>query len=367
MGPGATEKAIRRQRFAAVKSNCLAISGSVLGLLLAISASISYYFGFSTGCGSGHCNEIAFHNAAYWAGVPVAIWGIAYFLLSLSISIGRVHFESANLTTAGASLALLGLIASIILLSLMKFSIEVVCWRCAVVAACNLAIAIGYIMALGRPITASATRAKWTAIQSLAVLLATASGGVIVFQSWQSHVLFKDAIERLSSNVSGIPEFELLDSNFRFGNRSSRSKVVAYLEPFCGGCQSELRRVTRMLRDGRDFDLAIRLKPQMTVELSAYACAWLASSKSPAEFACFFESCGSVGKLKVTELGETARACGLEVNNARIMSSKPAQLQKDIDLARRVGVRYTPVFLVFNTGGNVRSTPVITWPIERAH
>ena len=91
------------------------------------------------------CSRVAAHESSWLLGLPVAVWGLLYYILMIGIAVSAVLLRGADRKAAcavGALLAGMGLLFDLYLGVVMVAQIGTVCLNCVATYAVNLALAV---------------------------------------------------------------------------------------------------------------------------------------------------------------------------------------------------------------------------------
>jgi len=104
---------------------------SFLGFLDATYLTAKHYLGGTIPCSLyDGCNEVAASKYSVIFGIPVALYGVMYYLTALMLSLIYLDLKSARILTVIPPITLFGVIASAWLVYLQLFVIDAVCIYC---------------------------------------------------------------------------------------------------------------------------------------------------------------------------------------------------------------------------------------------
>lgn len=88
------------------------------------------------------CEKVTSSRYAVLAGLPLALWGAAYYLALLLLAVGYFDTGRAALLRAAAGIAFAGFAASVWFVYLQLFVIRAVCLYCMISAAATAGLAV---------------------------------------------------------------------------------------------------------------------------------------------------------------------------------------------------------------------------------
>lgn len=102
---------------------------SVLGLAVSVYLATAHYLGFAVPCDITHgCESVLNSKYSSLLGLPLSVWGIAYFSAAIIVSLLANHYALwRKLLTWGLAM---GSVAAIIFLSIQFFVIKQICQYC---------------------------------------------------------------------------------------------------------------------------------------------------------------------------------------------------------------------------------------------
>lgn len=103
---------------------------AAIGFADATYLTMTHYFGGIVPCLTGGCELVTTSEYSIMLGIPVALLGAIYYFSQLILMIA--HFESKSLVPLrlAAQISIVGLLASLYLVSLQLFVIHAICDKC---------------------------------------------------------------------------------------------------------------------------------------------------------------------------------------------------------------------------------------------
>ena len=141
----------------------LPVIGLVITVELVKSHLTVYGGGLADGllCGGGDgrfdCNAVAAHESAWMLGLPLAVWGLLYFIAMTSLGVGAIVLRAEHrkaFCAVGALIATAALLFDLYLAYVMVTKIGSICLNCVATYAVNLGLALTF-WRLGRGVPVS--------------------------------------------------------------------------------------------------------------------------------------------------------------------------------------------------------------------
>ncbi len=225
----------------------LALTASVLGVVLSVQACFPYIPGLGAGCAAGEaCSAVAYSRYSHLSGVPISFIGVVYYsmvLLMLSFTglWPRLVFF-ATLLVAG------GTVASCLLVLLMHFAIGELCERCLGSALASGILAL--CMALG--VRAPKVTVPGRIVLAGPTLVALALVYALVAEE-REHVAL---LESYFPTLQGDALFgETRSDHIRFGEGTT--EIVMFVDMRCGACLTEIRNLKRRAQFGENLRVTV--------------------------------------------------------------------------------------------------------------
>lgn len=130
----------------------IALSLGFIGLLDAVYLAVKHYTGGSVPCSlTGGCNTVLNSQFAVFGGVPLAAWGVAYYLMIIVLALFFLQTRSRGALGLIFGLTTAGVFSYSILIYVQAYILEAWCAYCLVSAALTAIIFVSLLFS--RPST----------------------------------------------------------------------------------------------------------------------------------------------------------------------------------------------------------------------
>lgn len=332
-----------------------------VGAFIAGVLTYGHFAGKGVPCGgSGGCDTVARHPAAYWFGIPVALIGLAGYIVLALLSAarplgGRAKWRRlVNLSTLGTAF---GFIASVYFMYTSFAVIEAKCVWCiaSAVTMTVLLIATGWLWSCDDPEVAPA---KWDSFSQIgALILALGAFGFTTTK-------MNEDIDRLPPpTIGSLTVEEILPSAAKVrGPKEAPVIVVEFADFNCPSCRATAPVMDAIFAKYREkIRWGFRHVPLVKIpghETSMHAATLSELAARKGRFWDFFDSAfaeENTERVKSFDgIRQVAMDMGLsaiEIDNALDRDSEEAQsVIADMDMALRLNISSTPVFLILAPG-----------------
>ena len=132
------------------------------------------------------------------------------------------------------------------------------------------------------------------------------------------------------------------------GNPNGRVTVVEFFDYACGFCRQSVADVQRLIAENDDVKVVFRELPILSPESHDAAQASLAAARSGNYYA-FHLALYGAGRPSAETIAEASRAAGVSASETQAAANDPAvaaELAGNMQLAQRIGLSGTPVFVI---------------------
>lgn len=337
------------------------------GIFIAGTLSLKYIFNIDPPCGSGGgCETVGLSPQAYWAGIPVAYFGLgAYIALALIASMRLLSGIGANplLGTAALGISGVGAVLSMFLQYQSFTVIKEVCTWC---------IASAVVMSVLFLVNAALQTAtpERNAVGKKDTLMIPALGLVAALGITAMGMSAQQAASAPPGPIEGeMPPMAAFapDDSLKLGPDDAPIKLVEFSDLICGSCRRAYPDIKRLVEASNGkIQLIYRHFPIYNLKGHEMAI----SASFAAEFAAekgkgweFIEEFIKVPAKEVTSMEpilKVIKDIGLnpEEAKARMSQEDPAykRVSRDLQFAVNGGLNETPTFVVLTEG----QAPMIT-------
>lgn len=314
--------------------------------------SVSYVLHLQLPCGaSDGCLTVALSSAARLFGVPLPVFGLAFYLLLSAVTAWTLLRPGSGSKWRPAQalypLAVFGAAVSTAYTLYAVFGLHAVCLWCMVSngIACVLAVLCG--LDLGDfPVV----RARWALIPAVVTLIAMGLGTRSVYLGSERFPWNPEVLAR-TSRTELMPD----DAIVRKG-KDGGAAIVMFLDVACPACQASFAQVLEVARQ-RDVSLAVRYLPEPLHPGSFGLCVLSEEASQQGKGLEFLQLAtergvetqrGGAALLRSLDLGESDAS--LRVGQERV--------RRDAALARRLGLEFAPsIFVVRGDAPAAAATP----------
>jgi uncharacterized membrane protein/predicted DsbA family dithiol-disulfide isomerase len=325
------------------------------GVMVAGLLTLSHATGSPLICGEhGGCEAVAAHPSSYWLGIPVAVYGLVSYLVLAALALIRAHVPgrpAEQATKAGFLLSGMGTLASAYLMMVMVTQIRATCPWC-IVSAVIMLLSLVFHAAL-----ASATAAP--SGPALPDRLIAGIGAVVAIGAVGTQFAAMPA----PAIVRGVtPELLAPKEAYWKGDPDARVHVVEYADVFCVACRVAYPALKEIFMGGQGrIRWAFRGYPLRHLPGHEMSLPVTVASEIAAEGgrfwafldAAFTEDVENMRTLEdIAVLLERVGGDGEDFLR-RVRVPDPALVtivHEDRQRADRLGVRGTPMFIVFAEG-----------------
>jgi protein-disulfide isomerase len=318
------------------------------GLFAAAVLSLGHFLDLPVPCGtSGGCVTVAAHPSSKFLSVPVAYFGVVFFL----VQIGLLSSSGANrpVKIIGVILAGTGSIVSAALLLYSRSVIQATCGWCMAsgVAMAALFVLSVFSLRLKQIIPVLRPRVTWGFGFATALAIGVQAG-----QMQRAALIPPIAMERLAA----IPAAVLLEPGKSIGPADAVVTVIVFADFLCPACRSELGSLLRYQQSNPNaVRVVYRHLPLAEIRGHETSKAAAALSEMAGERGQFWAFANAIhahpGQMTRQEYLELMRTLGFEpvaVEERLGNPNDPALLSvlRDIELAEQLQIRATPTFIV---------------------
>lgn len=361
------------------------LAGSALaGISLAVLSTYVHYRvtsssgGYTSFCNVSaavNCDSVVTSSFAKLFGIPVSLWGLAFYLLLFRVALraARPSPASQQARADAFALAVGGLAYSLYLAAVSIFVLETVCLLCAGLYLVSVA-SLTAAWALARPfgVTASLLRERWQTVRrhpALATAGAMAVAAIVVFPGWlgaPTHMTRQEvfrASPKFYDWYTGQPIVEDVprDGGNAIGPENAPVTLVEFSDfecPHCGRAHVTLKDVlSRYANEVRfvfhHFPLSNQCNDAIQNRGHEHACAAAVAAECAAQAGRFapyvnllFANQNALGP---DALKKYASEVGLDVSTFETClsgSEATDRLHADVEAGKRAGVRSTPTFFL---------------------
>ena len=132
------------------------------------------------------------------------------------------------------------------------------------------------------------------------------------------------------------------------GNPKGDVSVVAFMDYACGYCRASLPELAKLVTGDASVRIVYRELPILS-EASGRAAQWSLAAAEQGRFLPFHEALYAAGPLSDATIAQAASRAGLDMPRATRVAASPAvaaEIARNIDLARALGVSATPTWVV---------------------
>jgi protein-disulfide isomerase len=132
------------------------------------------------------------------------------------------------------------------------------------------------------------------------------------------------------------------------GNPNGTLTLVEFTDFACTYCRSSVADVEAVIADNPDLKVVIRELP-IIAPTSGEAARWGLAAAEQGKYPAFHKAMFAAGRTDLASIEGAARAVGLDLERARKFAQDPAvtaELEANIDLARKLGIDGTPSWVV---------------------
>lgn len=319
-----------------------------LGLFAAAVLSIAHVLKIPVPCGgSSGCLTVAEHPSAKVLGVPIAFFGVGFFLAQIGLLIQPSAHRRARILSVG--LAAAGVAISAVLLIYAQRVIGATCAWCIASACAMVAILVAGVSILcARPVTWSPRpRMIW----ALGFLTAVAIGAQTAYMQ-RIALIPPVPAERLAR----VPVAELLEPGKTLGQPTAAVTVIVFADFLCPSCKSELGSLVKYQQEHPNaVRLVYRHLPLAEIRGHEFSRAAAALSEIAAEQGKFWQFVEAVHRartlLKREDYLAIMQRLGFDaaVVEARLNDSSDVaitRVRRDIALAEQLEINATPSFIL---------------------
>lgn len=331
------------------------------GVYIAGVLTYAHYSDQSVPCGpSGGCATVARHETSMWGPVPVAVVGLVGYLLLLVLAMARqtapLKFWKplCNVSLMGT---VFGFLASAYFIFISLNEIKATCLWCiasAVVMTASL-ITTWHLWSLDIP-SDEAKPPRDFGLQAVV-------GGVALLSIFGTGFLMHPKGDLPMPSVASLTEEQILPVAAKIrGDRKSKIRIVEFADINCGACRSSTKNMAEIYKLGNGNVLwAFRHFPLPKLsghETSTQAAILAELAAEKGVFWPFldalFDDANTERVKSMDGLKQIALDSGLKIDDIGQALTKDSDYAKnvvaDVDIALRIGVDQTPVFLIMADG-----------------
>lgn len=337
---------------------------SFIGLYIAGTLSLSKFLNVSLPCGPANgCDVVNSHPSSYWGPIPVAYFGVAGYLILLSIGLIQAFQgvgASRKVTMLGYSISGIGAVISVGLQIYSRTEIGAICQWCFASAIVMVLHTVLYaVIVQNFPEQPLRPDAKWNILLPPILVIALLGGlGVKALDLSKSGRLIKVIPKERLEQVKLIP-----DRPNSFGSPNAKLTIVEFADLCCPTCQTSSPRVKDFVRQHegnvrvifRHFPLPMHKNSDLAAAVAEFAA-------DKGKFWDFTLELMSLRKqdIEVDEIMTVARKVGLDVANleTRLQNDNDPiydRITQDKNAANALGLAGTPTFYVMFPNGETRA------------
>ena len=362
----------------------LLVGSVVLGILLAaystyvhyrITASAGEYTSVCNVSTTVNCDSVLTSRFAELFGIPVSVWGMAFYALFLSVAVraNRPSEESSRSRADALALAVGGALFSLYLAVVSLVVLKTVCLICAGLYAVSI-LSLVATWALGRPlgVSLSLLRERGRSVlrhPALATAGLTAVAALIVFPGWlgaPTHMTREDVFRanpKFYDWYTGQPIVEDVprEGGVAVGPENAPLTLVEFSDfecPHCGRAHVTLKDVLPRFANQirfvfHHFPLSNECNDAMPNRGHEHACAAAVAAVCAADAGRFgpFTNLlfANQTALDPEAIKRYAKDAGIEpaaFDRCLASGDAAARVQSDVEAGKRAGVRSTPTFFI---------------------
>lgn len=332
------------------------------GVLVAGLLTVSHWTGRPLVCGeSGGCEAVAAHSSSVWFGLPVAVYGLAAYLVLAALALVRAMVPDPSAGVAaklGFGISGAGTMASLYLTYVSVFVIGAVCPWCLASAGIMVVTFVLHGVLASMDARPSATGLVDMLIAAVGCVVAIGGIGIAMGGSPARSVSSEITAESLAPK----PEYWK-------GDLDAKVKIVEYADVFCPACRTGHPQVTEMFTQAKGrIRWAFRGYPLFEIQGHEMSLPATMASEVAAEsgrFWAFLDAAFSedVANMKTFEqiAQIVTRVGGDGEGFLRRINAKDDGLLTIVDedkrRAQRLGVDGTPMYIVFAEGQKTMIAP----------
>lgn len=332
---------MKEKRIGSHIAQAAVIIGPAIGLAQAYAAALAHIVGLSPRCRGGGCDEVAFHPLAYLFGVPIAFFGVAFYVALLAA--GFASTRDVRYRTWGVALSVVGVVVSGVLLYTLRYRIETSCERCALSAFAAGGTALGYMVLMGSPHLTSYRRL------SPGVLALSLAG--LLFSGWTGTAEAKTRVEEMKHTtplqLSGGDLKTLTTQGAVYGTAKGPT-VAIFIDFLCSGCHDAVKKLRGRIDAGEGFQLRAFNYP-LRNDGPARVLAHDAAGRDDARFWQVFAQTDGKKVRSVKDL-ENLRALIGPLQSLAEKQASEARIDRERALGDRCGVTSTPHIVIIENG-----------------
>jgi uncharacterized membrane protein len=331
-----------------------ALFAACVGFFIAATLGVAHQLGLMVPCGAGGgCARVAADPASTLAGIPIAWFGAAAYLVAGGLVL-RCRSARARVLLVG--LAAVGTGISAVLLWYARERIGATCWWCV-----GSGGAMAALLVLGILILRAGGRARPA---GFGVVFACAAATAIAV-GIQSGRMVRDANRPVLDPLAaaGLGVDQLVDPAKSLGRADAPVTVVVFADLLCPACIMT-HKVLLSAYENHPDGLRVAFRHAPLTERSA---AVAALSEVAAEHGRFWEFAEAIGVARPDREGmlRAMASIGLDPAEAEARIADPAdpgvmRLMAEMEQADRLGIRATPAVLLL-----VRGQPPVAVPAYR--
>ena len=333
-------------------------------------------------CGGGdsffNCHAVTDSKFASFLGIPLSLWGILSYVATLALALiaWRIPNSAGQALTAIVGLSGAYLLVDLFLLGVMVLKIQALCPLCLMTDLINLILLLAAKQGLDRPwkevgrqmpescgvfLPGLGGAPAWLLWSILSVGL----GGILTVHAFSQRIIqasgglegeivqrLRNAGKRVNVEAAGSP---------RTGSPGAPVQLVMFMDFLCPTCQRAAQHNTVALAaHPRDLSLVVKqfpldracngAIPSTTHPGSCRLATAAACAHEQGKFWPFHERLIQRGlPYDLSKLADDAAAAGLDLEGFQACMESgrgEAQMQKDIEEGKRLGVTGTPTFFV---------------------
>ncbi len=166
-----------------------------------------------------------------------------------------------------------------------------------------------------------------------------------------------EAMDRLRQNETGMQLASLRDDVFKpvpsavLGNPNGRVTLVEFTDFACGYCRRSVADLAQLTAANPDLRVVVHELPILTPE-SRDAAKMALVAAGQGRYAAFYTAMFTIGHPDARSIAAAAKAAGLDMARAQTALADPrldAAIDRNLDLARKLGISGTPTWVVGNS------------------
>lgn len=332
------------------------------GVFVAGTLTAAHAMNLKLPCGAAKgCDVLIGHPSSKWFGVPVAVFGLAAYLVLVAIALGilwRSPKTKRALSLAGLGISFLGLAASGWLTFVAVAQIKVVCPWCLASAGIMLVTFLLYAALVQLDeFEFAASRLDEFAFLGLLVLTVGALGLRV-----KSMDAAAKANPRLSVDAALTPESLVPKEAYFLGSKDAPITIVEYADFYCPACRDAFPTTKELYESAQGrIRLAFRHYPLYMKQGHEQSLPAAMIAELAAEKGLFWEAVTALfsyplpGIQSFDGLLELSAKVGLDLDEVRkrVQTQDPKLLdlvEADVRTAQSLGINETPTFVVFAKG-----------------